>query len=446
MWLTPRETNGLWDRTPIPDSVRAALVRWYTGNGDDADHRASVTLTLKAREHGQWIACDCLSADERPPLLSPSYLSVAETYYLRRLTSVEQGRREHHRDCPFQREQAPPRDRAKSSATPTLIKRPTGFFSDHAFARERLAQKPDEAEPDDRARGVATPRLAKLLWLLMDQAHVNVVDELGARDEAGIAGEFGRLKAAARGLEMAPGIPLARHLHTHISAFDSEEVHARIRASAPSWPDGHAPHAFLLLYAIDISGTRVMLADGHQLEVETRVQHDGFNGEDATGPFLVLAVVGEHSTARGIRALRAYAQPIAEGSHFVAVHSAAERDAVRQLIRARYGLARGQVGLAFKKVLFDLDSRLGPVRPDLMLEIRDRRRDALIECAMEVLSGDDEERLGMKERQIAALAELGEVIAADEAALADGGVRTLIDQRLEADRPGEKRGGGVERS
>ena len=162
----------------------------------------------------------------------------------------------------------------------------------------------------------------------------------------------------------------------------------------------------------------------------------------------MLAVVGEHSTARGIRALRAYAQPIAEGSHFVAVHSAVPNATpMRQLIRARYGLARRQVGLAFKKILFDLDSRLGPVRPDLMLEICDRRRDALIECAMEVLPGDDEERLGMKRAPDRGL---GRTRRGDRGRRGrtgrNGGVRTLIDQRLEADRPGEKRGGGVERS
>ena len=88
--------------------VREALVRWYMGEGDDSDHRASVITVVKARDNNQWIACSCQGNTEAPPLLSPAYLSEAETYYLRRLTSIRQRRPEHHVDCPFFREQAPP--------------------------------------------------------------------------------------------------------------------------------------------------------------------------------------------------------------------------------------------------------------------------------------------------------------------------------------------------
>ena len=86
MWLVPRHSNGLHRRTPLPPVVREALIRWYVGEGSEADHRASVILVVKARTHHQWLACDCLG-EAPPPLLSPAFLSEAETYYLRRLTS-----------------------------------------------------------------------------------------------------------------------------------------------------------------------------------------------------------------------------------------------------------------------------------------------------------------------------------------------------------------------
>ena len=64
MWLVPRDTRGLTSRTPVPGVVREALVRWYTGEGEDSDHRASVIMVVKARDHHQWIACDCLGPDD----------------------------------------------------------------------------------------------------------------------------------------------------------------------------------------------------------------------------------------------------------------------------------------------------------------------------------------------------------------------------------------------
>ena len=178
MWLVPRHSRGLSLRTDVPIVVRDALVRWYEGEGTDADHRASVTMVVKARTHGQWIACDCLGGETPPPLMSPSYLSEAETYYLRRLTSTRQKRPEHLTDCPFYREQAPQRFREKRSAIPSTIDEPHGLFNAHRLAPEKLAAMPDDSEPDDRTRGVAIPRLARLLWLLMEMAHVNVVDPL----------------------------------------------------------------------------------------------------------------------------------------------------------------------------------------------------------------------------------------------------------------------------
>lgn len=108
---------------------------------------ASVIMVVKARDHHQWIACDCLGEGTDPPLLSPAYLSEAETYYLRRLTSIRQRRPEHDVDCPFFREQAPPRIREKATATPRTINEPDGLFSAHRLAPEKLAPLPHDCEP-----------------------------------------------------------------------------------------------------------------------------------------------------------------------------------------------------------------------------------------------------------------------------------------------------------
>ena len=87
MWLVDKFHAGTeGHREGIPADIGAAIVRWYVGLGSEADEKTGVELVRKAKLFDRWIACDCLGAGARPPLLSPAYLSEAQTYYLRRLT------------------------------------------------------------------------------------------------------------------------------------------------------------------------------------------------------------------------------------------------------------------------------------------------------------------------------------------------------------------------
>ena len=432
MWLVPRDTRGLASRTGVPDVVRSALVRWYSGDGEDSDHRASVIMVVKARDHHQWIACDCLGDAADPPLLSPAYLSEAETYYLRRLTSIRQRRPEHHVDCPFFREQAPPRIREKATATPRTINEPDGLFSAHRLAPEKLAQLPEDDEPDDRTRGVAIPRLARLLWQLMEMARVNVVEPLGRGEprEASMALEFGRLRSAAERVEIAPGIPLARHLYTHIDPYERGIVFAKLREAARHWPAEHAPQAFLLLYAVDISGTTVTLAGGRELIVKNRIRHIGVHQRRIGPPFLVLAVIGEHNPREGYAALRAYAQPVARPSNFIAVHNAAERETIVGLLDLQYRLRRRGIGIGFKRLLFDVATSAGEVRPDLLLDLRDFTTGEVMEAALEVVTGSDADTLGLKMRQVEKLREIAPVVTIHAEDLEDGALEAAVLDQL----------------
>ncbi len=135
MWLVGKDTSGKTGRVAISDELKAALVRWYTGRGSEADHRASVSLVSTARENHKWIACDCLGPERPPPLMSAAYLSFQETYYLRRLTS----RPGHDSGCPFHLPQAPPRIRETVKDSLYAIGLPKGLFSAHQKAPETRA-------------------------------------------------------------------------------------------------------------------------------------------------------------------------------------------------------------------------------------------------------------------------------------------------------------------
>lgn len=394
MWLVPKDSDGSKGRVPIPPELAAGLVRWYTGKGSESDHRASVSLVVTARDNHKWIACDCLGDATHPPLLSPAYLSFQETYYLRRLTT----RTPHKRRCPFFLPQAPSRIRETARDTLFEIDHPRGLFNAHRLAPEKLAQQPEDDDPDDRTRSVAIPRLGRLLWMLLEAAHTNVIRTLPAegRPTFSIAREFARVLEAARRFEIAPGICLADHLYTRAIDYEVHRVHARLRASATTWPSAYAPQAFLLLEAKKITGNTIVTGLG-EIDIRNRIQHTGIIRAEVEPPFLVLAVVGEHSKREGYQALRAYAQPVFKGNQFIPTEREHDRELLERLTRFQYRMRAKNVQIAVKKPLFDILTKKGTVRPDLIVAFLDYRTGEEGDFAVQLLRSRDSEYLALKQ-------------------------------------------------
>ncbi len=408
MWLVGKDTTGKTGRVAISDELKAALVRWYTGRGSEADHRASVSLVSTARENHKWIACDCLGAEHPPPLMSAAYLSFQETYYLRRLTS----RPGHDPGCPFHLPQAPPRIRETVKDSLYAIGLPKGLFSAHQKAPEKLAQRPEDIEPDDRSRGVAIPRLGKLLWLLLERAGSNILRELppSGRRAGSISEEMRHLKRAAQGFDIAPGIRLSDHLYTNAIDYEKRRVHARLRAAAETWPPEFAPQAFLLLEANEVTSSEVVTGLG-TVEIRNRIQHTGIIRAEVEPPFLVLAVVGEHSRREGYLALRAYAQPVFSGNQFVPAERDHDRDVLRALQHAQYELRRLGVRMAVKKVLFDIALAAGSARPDFLVALLDEHSGVECKFALQILQSDDADYLELRSIERERLGQAGLVVS-----------------------------------
>lgn len=408
MWLVGKDTTGKTGRVAISGELKAALVRWYTGRGSEADHRACVSLVSTARENHKWIACDCLGAERPPPLMSAAYLSFQETYYLRRLTS----RPGHEPGCPFHLPQAPPRIRETVKDSLYAIGLPKGLFSAHQKAPEKLAQRPEDIEPDDRSRGVAIPRLGKLLWLLIERAGSNILRELppSGRRAGSISEEMRHLKRAAQGFDIAPGIRLSDHLYTNAIDYEKRRVHARLRAAAETWPPEFAPQAFLLLEASEVTSNEVVTGLG-TVEIRNRIQHTGIIRAEVEPPFLVLAVVGEHSRREGYLALRAYAQPVFSGNQFVPAERDHDRDVLRALQQAQYELRRLGVRMAVKKVLFDITLAAGSARPDFLVALLDEHSGVECKFALQILQSDDADYLELRSIERERLGQAGLVVS-----------------------------------
>lgn len=424
MWLIHRDTDGEGpNRIPLPAPLREALVRWYVGEGSRHDEQAGVTLVQNARIGQRWIACDCLGAEEHPPILTPAYLSEAETFYLRRLTSSK--RPEHLVNCPFFRDQV---TSAVKMVRPAKIptEQPPGFFEVLRPAPEKLSQRPDDDSADSRTRNPSTPRLARLLWRLMEAAGANVIAPLGEGREWSIRERFAAIGRAASQIEIAPGIELSRAFWTHARPLETKAVYATLRRLTPSWPRDHAPQGFVLLYAPSFQGHDISLPDGGTLRVATRIQSPSIRGNRISGPFLILVVVGEHAEARGYAPVRAYAQPILSGRLFVPVESDFERQALRVILDCQRDLHRRGIDLAIGKPLFDTLTPDGLCRPDFMIEARSRVTGELRAIVAEAMGFETEDYKAAKAVTHPRMAHLGRLVTIDSKQVESGEAMTLL--------------------
>lgn len=429
MWLIDRHSDGLGAaRIPLPFPLRAALIRWYCGEGSRPDEDAGITLVQQARIGAKWIACDCLGTDRLPPILTPAFLSEAETYYLRRLTSTK--RPEHHVDCPFFRDQVTNRlTETRSAQTPADP--PVGYFEVLRPAPEKLAQRPDSDVSDDRTRSASVPRLARLLWRLLSNASLNIaVPYHEEPPERTIAEEFRALASAATGIEVAPGIELGRVLWTHGDALHSRRAYAGIRELSRRWPRGHAPQGFLAVFAKEFKGSTIFPATSEPITVANRVQSPSVRANPIKGPYLVIVVIGEYPEAQGYAPLRAYAQPIFSGTRFMPVERDFERRVMRAILGSRHEFARCGVDIAFEKPVFDRLTPLGPCRPDFLIEARSRSTGKIRQLIVEAMGGPSADYLAQKAAGHRNLAQIAPVLVITPADVADGRISRLLSEAL----------------
>jgi hypothetical protein len=429
MWLIDRHGDGRQSRRiPLPAPVTDALVRWYIGAGSRQDEEAAIMLVQQARIGERWIACGCRGADEEPAILTPAYLSEAETYYLRRLTGA--GRPEHRADCPFFREQATNRI-SEVRALHTPSDPPEGLFEVLKPAPENLAQRPEEDSSDDRTRHASIPRLARLLWRLMSLAGICRIPPPSEEQALpSIGGEFKRLSAAAGKIEIAPGMELARAFWTHGDALHSRRAYASLRALAQNWPQGHAPQAFLSVFATSIKGSTIELAGADPIRIANRVQSPSIRANVVKGPYLVLIVIGEYPEAKGYAPLRAYAQPIYSGQRFVAVETEFERKVLRELIEFRRSADHQGIDVTIDKPLFDQLTPAGPCRPDFVVHAVLRITGEVRTVIVEAMDHGTEDHLSARATAHERMAAIAPVLAVGETEYQAGDCPRLLAARF----------------
>ena len=361
MWLVNKGAKSGAGGTVIDPALSETLRIWYGGADDHRDEQASLLLVRHARRNHLWLACDC-RGEHAPPMLSPALLSEADTYYLRRLTG--RSRTEHHLDCPFFREQALTSERTERTPARNA---PDGFFAVLKPAPLALAQAPDEVARSRDSASHGTPRLAKLLWHLLEFSGRTTIPAVEAGERT-IGAEFAAIRTVAEQIPVVPGIPLARVLFTHPRDWTSKRAFAVLRELSKSWPKGHEPQAFMLVYAARIHEHSIETSEG-LIDIATRVRHPGTRDAPIGGPDLALVAIGNHPDVRGYAAQRAWAQPVHNGHRFIPIDSDFDREIVDALIAARRILAGDNIALSARKPMFDRITPSGTVRPPWLVTL-----------------------------------------------------------------------------
>ena len=404
--LTDEEADAV--RDPLYNALSAEL---------------AMAVLEKARENGLWLRCDCRIDSDDDPLVAPCRLPQGAGYTWRVLQG--ENRSQHRADCVFYRESR--EQRAENNWRRAARVPPEGHFAAlHARKDGNSAElltsedgtvltDPLHAPEKDRSREPGQRRMPALPGLLCRLLEKAGLTRIGANEPLPNIGEWmDATRAAARTIEVARGHTLDRLLFLSRTDWDRRRVHARVRAAARTFPDGHVPQGFMC-FPVRHVGERSLPASSkyEALEVVSRIKRPTIGGRAVSGPYLFFGVVALTTRRRGYECVRAWAQPIVSIHHPVPVDSDFERRAFATLTTTLRILGKefGDVGFEMEKPVFETDTEQGPCLPDFL--IRARRKGTERTWVVEVMGFDRPDYLAGKEVTHERMEELGPVILMD---------------------------------
>jgi hypothetical protein len=286
------------------------------------------------------------------------------TYYLRRLPQYG----EHAGSCVFRFDEADYQD-AAATALDGRRQRTDAQFVRILGTPELRPESPawrDQAQSSQF--GASSSALASLLWELIERAGVNCA----APAASTLSSELARLRYAARNIRISPDISLLDVLTTYGNDyFGSSRWHVRFREAVPKFLSAELqPQAFLLAYTRAISANEIVLSEG-VITCQGRVTAPTYGKPAKRCPYMALVVATDLKDGAGLRAIRAYAQPVHSARRLIPVESGEERDALEMLIAFQeMAVARfASLEITITKPVFEIDTEIGPIRPAFVLTI-----------------------------------------------------------------------------
>jgi hypothetical protein len=354
------------DPSRIVDDIGAAsasaLRRVHSGLASEDDRLNAEALMRIARMRGAWLRCAC---SDEGPLLAPALL--AETYYLRRLTT----RAAHAIGCPF-RNMLPMRESDEVCA-PRTRPEPDSFCRPlrRSWPQEQSAHHERQAQ---KLRPL--PVLARELWRILEFAGLNRIDIADSqRIHVGLSSQLAAIRGAARRIRVTRHVRLDEVLSTYPGDIAPESPwHRKALAACRKFRAGEQPQAIMIGLARAVEGRRLMTAAG-AIDCASDVALTSAAAIHAGPPFIfILAGVIDPERDR-IQPLRAFAQPIVGFDHLIPLESGAERRPFRAVMAFRSSALQKfpSLSIAIEKPLFDIETAEGWLRPPLLLTTSNAR-------------------------------------------------------------------------
>jgi len=374
----------------------AKSIRQFEADEADPSQEETVTRLLKeAHDKGWWLECDCNEERRRYPLVSPVLRDKA--LYWRMITGP--GRLAHSEKCCFHQREV----RRKHAANWSKARRkpPEGFFSVLKPTGGTEAKKSVGGGASVKSTsGGQLPAIAKMLHSLLEKAGLNrwYYD----RPERNISSEYAALRQVGSCVKVAPGVLLRDVFFTYAPDWPKNIVFKRMREKMKDWPDGHRPQGFVCYFCheVDQSGATVRVK-GEEIHIPCAgtVKYPVINGNQVSGPYLFFGVLAETSKKSGLEIQRAYAQPIADFNHFLAIDSEFERKAFNtlQFTLKRLSTEYGEYTWWLEKPLFEMGPDDEPCLPDFLVKARHRENHQEMTFVVEVMGFDRPSYLAGKE-------------------------------------------------
>lgn len=374
----------------LTDLEQASVIANYAGgNPTDKQRFIAQEIASFTKSSEAWLECNCM------PVHSPAYLFPRQTDS-GTITFVRPRpprQNPHSPHCPFYLDEL--------QSDPSQSKTNTsGTINDFCILKpEKTSSSSKPPSPEFSASlssEKALPRLTRILLNLLDQAHINKLDNHFPFFDAYLP--IYRLSST---IPMWPGstMMLSEVLSAHTSIAYYYRLVNRLK-SMPKFSQSHRKQGYFVTLVSEFSEYSLTLNSGHSIQVVGKVT--GPNRVPA-GPYWAIVLVAEtREGSNYFDAIRASVWPAYSEKLPFPVDSDFERATLRDLISWRlYWSQKGHEFTITKPLDFST-----PIKPDFL--VLDKESGAQV--VIETMGSDDETYLDRKRRTHIEMRKLGPLI------------------------------------
>lgn len=403
MWLV--KCNTLTKIRPIAPEIKHILSRYFIENENISglQKKEALALLQEAKENKYWLACDCITTTQEPPLM-----------YVRRtqnniLSLVRMPSRTPHLDkCPFRFTQEQKTIATNSSSRSQAWDKKSPLLLHRDYATKLASNKTTQTETTRHAYTQKIPTLGRLLYSLIEDAGLNHYNQTSLKR----VDQLKLLEKAANPYQLDSGISMANYFwHSPKQVAYARD---KLKSIKVKWPKARPYGVFTVVverfenkiaHCVHANGPEEILLEGNLDFSSGRLTNQ-------SGPFLLLFTLTDLiDNKKSYYPMNGFAVPIHSANLLMPAESHYERLTLNKLNQLAYSLRKKDVVITIEKPLFDLkDNEGNPIpdcRPDFLLKTRQK-------CVViEVMGSHEDDYLARKTRTHSLMEQVGQLVPFD---------------------------------